>query len=400
MPRGNRVVSLTVQDILQAAFPAYREAHALPRYVRFAAEQMMHCRTKAMGGHTEACPNGHVERVWYNSCKHRSCPQCAALQMEQWLERKQAQVLACDHYHVIFTLPEDLNNVWRYNRKVFTNLLFRSVRDTLVKLLGDAKYLGATPGMILALHTWGGQLTVHPHIHCLVTGGGLSAEGDWKKIVKDCLLPRKVLMAIFRGKFLDHLRRAADKGQLQPPAGKRLSQLKGSLNKLGRDDWNVKILDRYEHGNGVLKYLARYLRGGPISNRRLVSFDGGQVAFRYRDHRDVDEQKRPRWKTGTMAADEFLSRLLTHVPLPGCQTVRSYGLYANTKAEALTQAREALGQPKPESRNPVTWKEFMERFPGDHPGRCPVCGAALIRHSEFRRSRAPPPLPQVTEVAA
>jgi hypothetical protein len=160
--------------------------------------------------------------------------------------------VACDHYHTIFTLPQDLNDLWRYNRREFTNLLFLAVRDTLFELLGDAKYLGARPGMILALHSWGSNLITHLHIHCLLTGGGLSRDGRWLAVRKKCLLPRKVLMIKFRGKLLCYLRRSVDKGGLQPPPGRRSAQVRGLLNKLGRQVWNVKIQDRYKHGRGVL----------------------------------------------------------------------------------------------------------------------------------------------------
>ena len=344
-----------------------------------------------MGGHTESCPQGHVQRVWYNSCKHRSCPQCAGLQVEQWLDRQKARLLACDHYHTIFTVAEELNEVWRSNRKVFTRLLFHSVRDSLLMLLADPKYLGATPGLVMAMHTWGRNLSEHPHIHCLVTGGGLTGDGKWSPLVKTCLLPRTVLMIIFRGKFLDALREAAEQGQLRPPGDMRLNQLKGLLNKLGRMTWNVKIMERYTSIAGVLTYLARYLRGGPISNRRLLAFDEGMVTFRYQDHRDLDPAGRPRSKELKLPTAEFMRRLLTHVPVPGLQMVRSYGLYANTKGEELTLARQQLGQEKVIKPEPIRWQDLLKRQGKDDADRCPVCGAVLIRSRVHARSQGPPP---------
>jgi Transposase zinc-binding domain/Putative transposase len=168
---------VTLQMIFQDAFPAYEQTHPLPAHVRRAARAVMQCRTAALGGHVQACPDGHMARIWYNSCRHRACPQCAYLQTERWLARQQARLLACDHYHVIFTLPHDLNPLWLANVSMMTTLLFQAVHDTLRTLLADPKYLGAQPGIIAALHTWSQTLVLHPHVHCLVTGGGRTPDG-------------------------------------------------------------------------------------------------------------------------------------------------------------------------------------------------------------------------------
>ena len=141
---------VTVQAVLRAGFNDYSKSHPLPGYVVNAAERMIACRTSAMGGHKKVCPQGHVELIWYNSCKDRSCPQCAFLDMEKWLARQKSRLLSCHHYHTIFTVPSELNSVWAYNRKIFADCMFHSVRDTFYKLLGDPKYLGATPGMVMS----------------------------------------------------------------------------------------------------------------------------------------------------------------------------------------------------------------------------------------------------------
>src|SRR6266568_302902 len=194
---------VTLQDICCASYPAYERTHPLPAHVRRAARAIMQCRTAALGGHVQACPDGHVSRVWYNSCRHRSCPQCASLQTERWLTLQHARLLACDHYHVICTLPHDLNPLWLANVPVMTTLLFQAVRDTLGALLADPKDLGAQPGILAALHTWSQTLVLHPHVHCLVTGGGVTPDGHWKAVRHGFLLPARVVMAVFRGKRLD-----------------------------------------------------------------------------------------------------------------------------------------------------------------------------------------------------
>src|SRR5499433_2089528 len=265
-----------LQTTFQDAFPAYEQRHALPAHVRRAAHALMQCRTAALGGHIQACPDGHVSRVWYNSCRHRSCPQCAYLQTERWLALHRARLLACDHYHVIFTLPHDLNPLWLANVPVMTTLLFQTVRDTLCTLLADPQYFGAQPGILAALHTWSQTLVLHPHVHCLVTGGGLTAVGSWKAVRNGFLLPARVVMAVFRGKMLGALRRAFARDALVLPEALRPQQFLNLLNRLGhptQTTWNVRILERYAHGAGVVTYLARYLRGGPIKNARLVAWD-------------------------------------------------------------------------------------------------------------------------------
>ncbi len=278
------MAGLTLQTIFQDAFPAYAQAHPLPAHVRKAARAIMQCRTAALGGHLQECPDGHVARIWYNSCRHRSCPQCTFLEIERWLTTQRARLLACNHYHVIFTIPHDLNPLWLGNVSLMTTLLFQTVRETLVTLLADPKYLGAQPGILAALHTWGQTLVLHPHIHCLVTGGGLTLDGQWKAVRNGFLVPVRVAMAVFRGKCLAAVRTAWSHGNLQLPDGLRPQSFLNLLNRLGhpkKTRWNVHIQERYPHGTGVVTYLARYMRGGPLKNPRLVAYDGHTVTFRY-----------------------------------------------------------------------------------------------------------------------
>src|SRR5215475_9428228 len=335
---------VTLQTIFQDAFPAYEQTHPLPAHVRRAAHAIMQCRTAILGGHVQACPDGHMTRVWYNSYRHRSCPQCAYLQTERWLARQRARLLVCDHYHVIFTLPHELNPLWLANVSMMTALLFQAVRDTLCTLLADPRYLGAQPGILAALHTWSQTLVLHPHMHCLVTGGGLTAAGDWKAVRNGFLLPARVVMAVFRGKMLATIRHALACGALTLPEPMGPQQVLNLLNRLGhprKTKWNVRIMERYRHGAGVVTYLARYLRGGPIKNARLVAFDGARVTFTYRTRQEGTAAP----QRITLPVADFLQRWLLHVPMPQTRVVRSYGLYHHAHTEALAHCRAALGQP-------------------------------------------------------
>jgi hypothetical protein len=389
---------ISLQKILQQGDDAYAHDHALPRYVRRAVQAIVACRTALLGGHVQSCPEGHIERIWYNSCKHRMCPQCAWLQIERWLATQKARLLACEHYHVIFTIPRELHDLWLANVAVMTTLLFASVRDTLLELLDDEQYLGAMPGIIATLHTWSQTLLLHPHIHSLVTGGGLTSTGHWVAVRHGFLLPSRVAMALFRGKLLAAVRRAVRQGQLQLPEGMRPQHCENLLNKLGRQKWNVHIRERYPHGTGVLIYLARYVRGGPLSNQRLVSSAYGEVTFRYRVNGEVSDRRSRGLMTLPIA--EFIGRYLLHVPAPGTRVVRSYGLYAPTKRETLAVCRGYVGQGPVEVPVVLDWQTACSQQGAEHPERCPVCGQRLVCRGMIPRLRISPPARAPAAVAA
>jgi Putative transposase/Transposase zinc-binding domain len=382
---------VTLQMIFQDAFPAYAQTHPLPAHVRRAARAVMQCRTAALGGHVQACPDGHMARIWYNSCRHRSCPQCAYLQTERWLALQQARLLTGDHYHVIFTLPHDLNPLWLANVPVMTSLLFQAVRETLCTLLADPQYLGAQPGILAALHTWSQTLVLHPHVHCLVTGGGLTPAGQWVAVRHGFLLPARVVMAVFRGKMVDAIRRTLARGEFALPEPMGPQQLLNLLNRLGhprKTKWNVRIMERYRHGAGVVTYLARYLRGGPIKNARLVAFDGARVTFLHRTRQEGTAAP----QRITLPVADFLQRWLLHVPMPQTRVVRSYGLYHPSHAAALAVCRAALGQPPLEVPAALDWQTVCAQRGDAHPERCPTCGQRLVCTSVIPRGGAPPPL--------
>ncbi|MGH8058058.1 MAG: IS91 family transposase [Candidatus Entotheonellia bacterium] len=382
--------TLTLQTILQRGYAAYERSHPLPDYVRRAVWAILACRTAVLGGHVQACPEGHVERIWYNSCRHRMCPQCAWVQVERWLAKQKARLLACEHYHVIFTLPHELNELWLANVAGMTQLLFASVHDTLLELLGDAKYLGARPGIIATLHTWSQTLVLHPHIHCLVTGGGLTEGGDWVAVRHGFLLPMRVVMAFFRGKLLAAIRQGVAHGTLTLPAGRSRQQMENLLNRLGRAKWNVHIRERYPYGQGVLIYLARYLRGGPLSNRRLRACDGQQVVFAY-EERAKAPGGQAQQRTMRLPLDQFIGRWLLHVPPPGAVLVRCWGLYAHTQGEALARCWPQVGHSP--GKVPVAGDGPLDARQGaDAPlERCPVCGQPLVCTALIPRAGAPPP---------
>ncbi|MDA1050744.1 MAG: transposase [Planctomycetota bacterium] len=384
-------MSVTIQQLLQEHFDGFAARQRLSPDMFHAAVQMRDCRTAAMGGHVNSCPDGHFHEIAYNSCRHRCCPQCNGLTRARWLEGWQQRLLPCPHYHLIFTTAHELLPLWRYNKEVFANKLFEAASQSLRELLDDPRYLGARAGLLAALHTWSQMLAGHVHLHVLCTAGGLDDEGNWIEPKKSCLLPRQVLMRKFRGKFCALLRKALDKGELQVPPDTTAARLRGLLNRLGRRTWNVKILPRYDHASGVATYLARYLKGGPIGNRRLLAVRDGRVLFRYRMP-GSSGMDRARQVIASLSVDEFLGRLLEHVPPRRFQTVRGYGLYSGNQHSRLDQAYRALGQVPPEQQPPLSWQELCERAGHPEAGKCPVCGKALIAHHHFERGRSPPRL--------
>jgi len=380
----------TLQSIFKIGYAAYRRAFWVPAYIHKAAWSIMNCRTARLGGHRQVCPDGHFERNHYNSCGHRMCPQCAFLRVQKWLVRQRERLLACMHYHIIMTVPHDLNPLWRLNPQAMGEIYFRAVRETLFALLGDDKFMGARPGIIAALHTGTKTLALHPHIHCLVTGGGIK-DGEWVKCKKKILLPYRVVSNLFRGKVRAFTLEALDKGRLMLPEGSRLQAWKNELNRLGRVKWSVRVMERYSHGRGVMSYLARKVRGGPILNSRIISVSEKSVVF----HVDRDAGE-----TMSLTPFEFIERYIQHVLPTGFISVRNWGLYSNSaRAGDFAQCRSFFGQPEYECDAAVPgWEEVLSGSLPDGGYRvmsCPVCGKFLemrpLREAVvFCASRAPP----------
>jgi hypothetical protein len=315
---------VTIQHIRQRGYAGFEARHPLPAYVRTAVWALLACRTARLGGHIQACPAGHVERVWYNSCRHRRCPPGAWLQVARWLGRQQVRLRACDHDPVIFTMPDELRGLWLAHGRAMTNLLCATVHATLDARLGDAKDLGACPGLLAALHTWSQTWVWPPPLHCLVPGGGLTDAGPWHPVRHGVLLPARVVMAVLRGQRLAAVDAAVQRGTRTRPDGRLLRPWAIWRNTLGRQKWHVDLRERYAHGTGVLTSVARSLRGGPLANQRLVSGTPQAVTWRYRRNREP--AGRPGAGRLTFSMAEVIRRDLRHVPDPGTKVVRCSGL--------------------------------------------------------------------------
>ena len=368
---------LEVAEIFRQHGPAYRESHRLPRNHLRVMRAIELCRTAVLGGHKDRCDHcGHLE-ISYNSCRNRHCPKCQTLRKEKWIEARSEDLLPIEYFHVVFTIPSELNHLALMNQKVMYDLLFRSASGTLSELANDPKHLGAKIGVIGILHTWGQNLMDHPHIHCIVTGGGLSSDGDrWISCRKGFFLPVRVISALFRGKFLDLLKGCFKRGELVFPGS--LCHLKdpGSFETfrghLYHKKWVVYCKPPFDGPKGVLQYLGRYTHRIAISNNRILTIRDGSVSFLWRDYANDNRQKAMTLKSG-----EFIRRLLLHVLPDRHVRIRHFGLLANrNRKNNISLCRKILGDGKrvtKENERQETWQEQLFRICGIDVTTCPVC---------------------------
>ena len=369
-------VGLEVAEIFRQYGPAYRESHRLSRDELRVMRAIEVCRTALLGGHKDQCDHcGHVE-ISYNSCRNRHCPKCQTLRKEKWIEARSKDLLPIEYFHVVFSLPSELNLLTLLNQRVLYDLLFRSASETLAKLASNPKHLGATVGLIGILHTWGQNLMDHPHLHCIVTGGGLSPDGTWKPSRRRFFLPVRVISALFRGKFLELLKDSFKKKELVFPHS--LRHLKDPTDfetfrkNLYSKKWFVYCKPPFDGPKGVLQYLGRYTHRVAISNHRLLSNQGGKVSFLWRDYADHQRQK-----IMTLKANEFIRRFLLHVLPARYVRIRHFGLLANRKRKnTIALCRKILGDTKTETQQndrKETWQEQLFRICGIDVTLCPVC---------------------------
>jgi len=334
------------------------------------------CRTQVLGGHVDVCEACDFARPAYNSCRNRHCPKCQALTQAAWIEKRMEHVLPIHYFHVVFTLPHELGRLALRNRKVIFDIVFSAAGRTLLEVGTDRERLGAHLGITAVLHTWTRDLRFHPHVHCIVTGGGLATTGNrWISSRRKYLFPVRVLSRLFRGKFLDGLVRAYERGELD------LSGVCASLadrpefdrlkDTLYRKDWVVYAKRPFAGPEQVFRYLGQYTHRVGISNHRLVSFDERGVCFRTKDRKHV-----------TVSSEEFIRRFLLHVLPDGFVKIRHYGLLASGNVRTkLAEARRLLeAEEKSASAQPPeqTWKERLLALAGVDLTTCPRCGGEMI----------------------
>jgi hypothetical protein len=369
--------TLEVADVFRRYGEFYRHMHGASmsgeqRRVMAAVEV---CRTAVLGGHLERCDECDYERNCFNSCRDRHCPKCQSLARAQWIEHRLAELLDCPYFHVVFTVPDEIAAIAYQNKGVVYDILFHTTAETLKTIGADPKHLGAEIGFFAALHSWGQNLMFHPHLHCVVPGGGLSADGQrWVRCRARFFLSVRVLSRLFRRLFLESMEKAFNSGKLQffaaleflrdPHAfAERIAQAKET-------DWVVYTKRPFAGPQQVLDYVGRYTHRVAISNNRLIDIDNGRVKFHWKDYRDNSQIK-----VMDLEADEFIRRFLLHVLPEGFQRIRYYGFLANRdRRKKLALCRQLLGMRTLSQTTSI--KDYRERYQ-ELTGRsltlCPRC---------------------------
>jgi Putative transposase/Transposase zinc-binding domain len=395
MPRP----TLEVADIFQKHGAAYRKANRLPLEQLRVMRAIEICRTAALGGHLEQCDHCAQERNAYNSCRNRHCPKCQGSERARWLESRKAELLPVEYFHVVFTVPEQIARIAFFNKETVYNILFRAAAETLLTIAGDPKHLGAGIGFFAILHTWGQNLLHHPHVHCVVPGGGLSPDHErWIACLPGFFLPVRVLSRLFRRLFLEELEDAFYQQRLGFPGSIEPLHDAFAFAELLRSqeglEWVVYAKPPFGGPQQAVAYLGRYTHRVAISNQRLLADKNGQVSFQWKDYRHENKQNS---KTMTVDADEFIRRFLMHTLPPGFQRIRHFGFLANChRTLKLALCRQLLIVPVVDLLpQPEDCRRLLDAITLEERSRCSHCGiGTMVRIRILPRYRwpAPPPL--------
>ena len=378
--------SPTMQDVLQRFYPGYLDSYVPNAQQDKVVRHILNCKTGAYGVNVSRCSScGHVQ-FHNNSCRDRSCPMCQALSNELWIDAQNEHVLDTDYYHIVFTCPSELNPLIYCNQKELYSLFFHTVAETVLELSANPAHLGGTPGFISVMHTWSSNLSYHPHIHVLCTGGGLDADRNWHQKREGYFLPGKAIAKVFRGKFLSGLKDLHKDGKLcyagEAEKYRNHYEYQELINLCFQKNWVTDIRESFAGAESVMHYLGRYTHRIAISNGRILRMDEKSVTFRVKDYRNGGV-----WKELTLDGVEFVRRFLMHVPPRRFVRIRHYGLLSNQKKRRLI----------PLCRNLIGCREFLRRFRKDDKVRairilykidvtkCPMCGDIVCYEPGLRQ---------------
>ncbi len=379
-----------VAEIFRIGFEDYvKSSGPLPYDYYKVAHDIMSCRTEELGGHVDRCDACEKERIQYNSCCNRHCPQCQTLARVKWVNQRIEELLPVPYFHAVFTLPSELNPFFLRNKKSCYSLLFDTVKETLAALSADGKLLGARTGFILVMHTWGQNLMDHPHIHCIIPGGGIVDNGKWKDCRGKFLFPVRVMSALFRGKFMDAFKSGVKDKTIEFHGELSEYNMPGKFQKLVNNlyskKWVVYIKEPFANPQAVVRYLGHYTHRIAISNSRILSIKDGKVSFLWKDYADNSKKK-----VMSLPIAEFIRRFLLHVVPHGFMRIRHYGILGNRcKAKMLEQCRKLLAEQagktvepeavdEKEKKEKKEWHEVIQALTGKDPRICPFCGKGLM----------------------
>jgi len=401
--KKNTPAQVEVADLFRQFGPAYRESHTLPMRMLKTMSAIERCRTAALGGHVDQCDSCGYLRISYNSCRNRHCPKCQSLVKERWLAARKRDLLPVEYFHLVFTIPDLLNPLALRNQRVVYDLLFKAASRALLALSKDPKRLGAEIGFISILHTWGQNLMDHPHLHCLVPGGGLSLDGRrWISSRGGFFIPVKVLSGLFRGKFLFYLKEAYRGGKLKFIGEIRslgdTRKFQMMMDELYQQEWVTYCQSPFRSPKQVLEYLGRYTHRVAIANHRLIKVEEGKVTFYWRDYKDGNKNKQM-----TLEAFEFIRRFLLHILPNNFVKIRHYGLLSNRNRQTkLRRCQKILGSTskgKQQSTESIGWEELLFELTGIDPRICPCCKKGRMVTREILPPQGPAPPREVRWVA-
>lgn len=374
---------LEVADIFQEFGSKYREKNRLPVQIHKVMNAIERCRTSALGGHIDKCDScGHM-RIFYNSCRNRHCPKCQGLAKEKWLLARERDLLPVGYYHIVFTIPKELNWVALRNKKEVYNLLFKASSETLLELGREQKYLGAEVGFISILHTWGQNLMDHPHIHIIIPAGGLSLDhGKWIFSRKRFFIPIKVIARLFRGKFLAYYNKAYVQSRIKldglTKAPADLVKHQSLVSSLYEKNWVVYTKEPFSSPLSVMEYLGRYTHRVAISNQRIVRISDGKVSFKWKDYADRNKNK-----VMVLDGEEFIRRFLLHILPANFMKIRHYGILSNRSRKTKLGKCQEIFRIKPQPLVKITWQELLQKLKGIDVNICPSCGEGCMVRKEL-----------------
>lgn len=374
--------SLEIADILHHHMSDYRAKYPLwPEHKKIVSD-LLNCRTAHLGGHIDRCDSCGAVRITYNSCRNRHCPKCQHIPRERWLEKRKDEILPVSYFHVVFTLPHELNTVILNNKKVMLNILFEAASKTLLTF--GKNELGGTLGFPAILHTWDQKLNAHFHLHCLVPGGAVSKDKKrWLPVKTDYLFNQEALSRVFCGKFMERLDTVRKTGAIKF-TGRAYGNFK---NMLYAKNWVVSVRDPVKHTEQVLKYLARYTYRVAIANSRITQLENGMVSF------TAKNRKEQRTESITITAVEFIRRFLLHSLPSGFVRIRHYGFLANrNRNENLNVIRHLMGVSSPPEKEVASLEQMMLQLTGTDITTCPCCSKGKMHFfAEIPKCRARPP---------
>ena len=372
---------IEIGDIFRRYGNIYREKYKghISKEQHKAIRAIEQCRTAKLGGHIDICDKCNAIRISYNSCRNRHCPKCQSLPTEKWLLERQDDILPVQYYHIVLTLPSELKNLVYSNKQIFYNILFKSASQTLLELTKDSKYLGAQIGITSILHTWGQNLSFHPHLHCLVTGGGLTTDNKWVFTCHNYFLPVRVISKLFKGKFIHNVIYEYEKGNLKfSNAVKDLIipyKFNKFIYKLRKKKWIVNCKPPFKNPNSVLEYFGRYTHRVAIANHRIIKVENDKVYFKWKDYSD-----NCKIKIMSLNALEFIRRFLFHILPHRFNKIRYYGLLSNCHRKVkIALCRTLLNNNKSANLNKqnkikkLNWKDLYFKVTGNQINICPVC---------------------------